>query len=159
MILVQCEKRSKVKVRQVLENMARPERLELPTTWFEARYSIQLSYGRIAAGKSGAPGEIRTPDPLVRSQVLYPTELRAHIKRCEILDSHLRIVKRNVINIQDFPLKRELLPGINAGAVGNPPLALKGSLAPPEDPQLFVAIPALASCYVALEVPQENPSE
>ncbi len=27
----------------------------------------------------GAPGEIRTPDHLVRSQVLYPTELRAHI--------------------------------------------------------------------------------
>ena len=27
--------------------------------------------------KSGAPGEIRTPDRLVRSQVLYPTELRA----------------------------------------------------------------------------------
>ena len=26
--------------------MARPERLELPTTWFEARDSIQLSYGR-----------------------------------------------------------------------------------------------------------------
>src|SRR5690606_32104828 len=29
----------------------------------------------------GAPGEIRTPDHLVRSQVLYPTELRA---RCGI---------------------------------------------------------------------------
>ena len=28
--------------------------------------------------KDGAPGEIRTPDPLVRSQVLYPAELRAH---------------------------------------------------------------------------------
>jgi hypothetical protein len=28
-------------------------------------------------GIFGAPGEIRTPDPLVRSQVLYPTELRA----------------------------------------------------------------------------------
>ena len=26
---------------------------------------------------NGAPGEIRTPDRLVRSQVLYPTELRA----------------------------------------------------------------------------------
>ena len=26
--------------------MARPERFELPTTWFVARYSIQLSYGR-----------------------------------------------------------------------------------------------------------------
>jgi ribosomal protein S18 acetylase RimI-like enzyme len=30
----------------VKENLARPERFELPTTWFEARYSIQLSYGR-----------------------------------------------------------------------------------------------------------------
>jgi hypothetical protein len=29
-------------------------------------------------GKNGAPGEIRTPDPLVRSQMLYPAELRAH---------------------------------------------------------------------------------
>jgi hypothetical protein len=29
--------------------------------------------------KPGAPGEIRTPDPLVRSQILYPTELRAHL--------------------------------------------------------------------------------
>ena len=31
--------------------------------------------------KGGAPGEIRTPDPQVRSLVLYPTELRAHMKR------------------------------------------------------------------------------
>jgi hypothetical protein len=29
-------------------------------------------------GKSGAPGGTRTPDLLVRSQTLYPTELRAH---------------------------------------------------------------------------------
>ena len=27
---------------------------------------------------SGAPGETRTPDPLLRRQTLYPTELRAH---------------------------------------------------------------------------------
>ncbi len=27
--------------------MARPERFELPTTRFEAEYSIQLSYGRV----------------------------------------------------------------------------------------------------------------
>ena len=26
--------------------VARPERFELPTPWFVARYSIQLSYGR-----------------------------------------------------------------------------------------------------------------
>jgi hypothetical protein len=27
--------------------VARPERFELPTTWFEAKCSIQLSYGRV----------------------------------------------------------------------------------------------------------------
>ena len=27
--------------------MARPEGFEPPTTWFEAKYSIQLSYGRM----------------------------------------------------------------------------------------------------------------
>jgi hypothetical protein len=30
--------------------MARPERFELPTKWFEATYSIQLSYGRVVSG-------------------------------------------------------------------------------------------------------------
>ena len=29
------------------EKLARPERFELPTNWFEASYSIQLSYGRV----------------------------------------------------------------------------------------------------------------
>ena len=29
--------------------------------------------------RDGAPGVIRTPDLLVRSQLLYPAELRAHI--------------------------------------------------------------------------------
>jgi hypothetical protein len=33
----------------------------------------------IALFENGAPGRIRTSDPLVRSQILYPTELRAHI--------------------------------------------------------------------------------
>ena len=31
----------------------------------------------------GAPGEIRTPDPQVRSLVLYPTELRAQKRNYE----------------------------------------------------------------------------
>ena len=31
-------------------SVVRPERFELPTAWFVARYSIQLSYGRIRSG-------------------------------------------------------------------------------------------------------------
>ena len=34
--------------------------------------------GRGGGNPDGARGEIRTPDLLVRSQTLYPTELRAH---------------------------------------------------------------------------------
>ena len=33
--------------RKSLKRVARPERVELPTFWFVARRSIQLSYGRI----------------------------------------------------------------------------------------------------------------
>ena len=86
--------------------MVRPEGFEPPTLWFVAKCSIQLSYGRTLRGlqpfkdtgfrlnqqpadplkygavslsdaSDGAPGRIRTSDPLVRSQMLYPAELRA----------------------------------------------------------------------------------
>ena len=33
-------------------NLARPERFERPTAWFVARYSIQLSYGRVIVVRS-----------------------------------------------------------------------------------------------------------
>jgi hypothetical protein len=32
---------------QTFVQMARPERFELPTSWFVAMHSIQLSYGRV----------------------------------------------------------------------------------------------------------------
>ena len=37
----------------------------------------------------GAPEEIRTPDPLVRSQVLYPAELRARFNEGVIVSKCL----------------------------------------------------------------------
>ena len=49
--------------------------------WYKNWYNAVL---RIEEGKranplreNGAPGEIRTHDPLLRRQMLYPTELRA----------------------------------------------------------------------------------
>ena len=66
--------------------MARPERFELPTAWFVARYSIQLSYGRFAhrlymrspvlwpgvapsvtAGRAGLASRVRGPSIATRS--------------------------------------------------------------------------------------------
>ena len=69
--------------------MARSEGFEPSTAWFVARYSIQLSYERAVFDiniinirsvtlMSGASWRIRTSDRLVRSQVLYPAELRTH---------------------------------------------------------------------------------
>ena len=37
----------KMPILYVSEKMVRPERFELPTFWFVARRSIQLSYGRL----------------------------------------------------------------------------------------------------------------
>ena len=44
----------------------------------------------------GAPGEIRTPDLLIRSQTLYPTELRAQ-KGVNVKGASIKcpITKRN----------------------------------------------------------------
>ena len=35
-------------------------------------------------GWDGAPGGIRTPDPLLRRQMLYPAELRARINKSSV---------------------------------------------------------------------------
>jgi hypothetical protein len=35
--------------------------------------------GALRKERTGAPGEIRTPNPQIRSLVLYPVELRAHV--------------------------------------------------------------------------------
>src|ERR1017187_4779658 len=45
---------------------------------FQRRKAERLNKFLVFLDLYGAPGEIRTPDPLVRSQILYPAELRAH---------------------------------------------------------------------------------
>ena len=62
---------------------------------------------------SGAPGENRTPNLMVRSHALYPIELRAHHGRIASLDYNgNRIVSSNLI-VSRVPrrITQELLPG------------------------------------------------
>ena len=46
---------------QLIDLLARPERFELPTSWFVARHSIQLSYGRAAL--ASVKGTAASPKP------------------------------------------------------------------------------------------------
>ena len=42
--------------------------------------------------KNGAPGKTRTPNPLLRRQMLYPVELRAHLDVSTVLNKHDQMV-------------------------------------------------------------------
>jgi hypothetical protein len=52
--------------------VARPERFELPTPWFVARYSIQLSYGRTVKETErphiGGAHPTTSSKPLIKTQ-------------------------------------------------------------------------------------------
>ncbi len=52
----------------------------------------------------GAPGEIRTPDTLVRSQVLYPTELRAHRPKDILTEEAMGSMENPIIQYINAPL-------------------------------------------------------
>ena len=52
-------------------SLARPERFELPTSWFVAMHSIQLSYGRVFSTgrvrfRPPSPGPARLAVPISR---------------------------------------------------------------------------------------------
>jgi hypothetical protein len=73
------------------------------------RFSAELSF----FVKTGAPGETRTPDPLVRSQMLYPAELRAReatsitLKHLQPLE-HLAFRSISVHSVQQRPFWTEV---------------------------------------------------
>ena len=48
----------------VLDFMVRPERFELPTPWFVAKYSIQMSYGRASRALYQKLKRLRNSCPL-----------------------------------------------------------------------------------------------
>ena len=55
---------------------------EPATSWSQTKRSTKLSYfpiKKIKLFKNGAPKRIRTPNPLIRSQVFYPIELWAQM--------------------------------------------------------------------------------
>ena len=60
--------------------------------------------------KNGAPGEIRTPGLLVRSQTLYPAELRAHC----VFSGLLRVARRSTLFAMD---KQEMKVRLTTGAL------------------------------------------
>ena len=65
-----------------LIDVERPEVVKL-VSWAASKNVVEKTKG-LPIGrplKSGAAGRIRTHDPLVRSQVLYPTELQPHSLR------------------------------------------------------------------------------
>ncbi len=65
-----------------MEQVARPERFELPTSWFVARRSIQLSYGRAVQSNVESRRRRRPGHSPVRS---LATEPEARRKRARIL--------------------------------------------------------------------------
>ena len=94
--------------------MARPEGVEPPTAWFVARYSIQLSYGRIQTGgiihKVGGERGIRTLDGLLTHTPLAGERLQPL--------GHLSV-------IANFN-SEQIISNLRSGLLGATPLAPSG---------------------------------
>ena len=67
----------------------------------------------------GTPGVIRTPDPLLRRQVLYPAELRAHTHPLrETRLAHVRLTHFALVTLVcQSPARTQTKPADRAGAL------------------------------------------
>jgi hypothetical protein len=63
----------------------------------------------------GAPGEIRTPDPQVRSLVLYPAELRAQKRNC----AEPKAIPSIIFVVTTVEWNVEQKPGAETGSPSN----------------------------------------
>ena len=70
---------------EIYSEMARPDGVEPPTAWFVARYSIQLSYGRVEA--RDYPLETAKTQGLRRKERLRCPALHS-VRLVELKDSH-----------------------------------------------------------------------
>src|ERR1051325_1589391 len=69
-------KRCRAPQPQMLPHLSPPILLPLPSPCFNSGSQRRIVGGGSRREKAGAPEEIRTPDPQIRSLVLYPAELR-----------------------------------------------------------------------------------
>ncbi len=58
-------------------------------------------YQKNLADFNGALGRIRTPDPLIRSQVLYPTELPVRVQS-DLSDCEAAFKRKKAMNARGF---------------------------------------------------------
>ena len=72
--LPKIKKRFNHMIKSIKQKMVGMTGFEPATPWSQTKCSTKLSH---IPKKNGAPEGIRTPDLLVRSQTLYPAELRA----------------------------------------------------------------------------------
>ena len=103
--------------------MARPERFELPTNWFEASYSIQLSYGRVAAHLNAFNRRGHEAYAWGNRQLMSKPFTRSHIQR------RLPVLLPLWL-LLSFALPAGAVPGAGVAAVATPePHATAAALA------------------------------
>ena len=73
------------------------------------RYAKTLEIARYSRVYYGTPGGTRTPDPLLRRQMLYPAELRAHISIADYQRADILLELYKLLATLSIVMSTELL--------------------------------------------------